>query len=103
MQRVENIVAEGEIALLEQFHLLSLCFQKSSAGEVTESIMMLERVICMLELGVKLLLNASYVLQVNPNMVEKLEDRGMKFVGRSEDGERMEIMELEGILIICIM
>ena len=29
-------------------------------------------------------------------MVEKLEENGMKFVGRSEDGERMEIMELDG-------
>ncbi|GFN89979.1 ctp synthase [Plakobranchus ocellatus] len=34
--------------------------------------------------------------EVNPAVVEELEENGMKFVGRSEDGERMEIMELEG-------
>lgn len=36
--------------------------------------------------------------QVNPELVEQLEAKGMKFVGRSEDGERMEIMELDGEL-----
>ncbi|ESO84275.1 hypothetical protein LOTGIDRAFT_205900 [Lottia gigantea] len=34
--------------------------------------------------------------EVNPTYTEKIEAKGMKFVGRSEDGERMEIMELEG-------
>lgn len=34
--------------------------------------------------------------EVNPSVVEQLEEKGMKFVGRSEDGERMEIMEMEG-------
>ncbi|XP_053396420.1 CTP synthase 2-like [Mercenaria mercenaria] len=34
--------------------------------------------------------------EVNPALVEQFEDKGMKFVGRSEDGERMEIMELQG-------
>lgn len=34
--------------------------------------------------------------EVNPTVVSQLEAKGMKFVGRSEDGERMEIMELEG-------
>lgn len=33
--------------------------------------------------------------EVNPTMVEDFEKRGMRFVGHSEDGERMEIMELE--------
>ena len=33
---------------------------------------------------------------MNPELVDKLEAKGMKFVGRSEDGERMEIMELDG-------
>ncbi|XP_071112433.1 CTP synthase 1-like [Haliotis cracherodii] len=33
--------------------------------------------------------------EVNPKVVEELEKNGMKFVGRSEDGERMEIMELQ--------
>ncbi|CAF0760962.1 unnamed protein product [Didymodactylos carnosus] len=32
---------------------------------------------------------------VNPEFVTELEQQGMKFVGRSEDNERMEIMELE--------
>ncbi|CAG5120051.1 unnamed protein product [Candidula unifasciata] len=34
--------------------------------------------------------------EVNPDMVSAFEKKGMKFTGRSEDGERMEIMELEG-------
>ena len=29
LQKVENIVAKGEIARFEQFLLLSLCFQKA--------------------------------------------------------------------------
>jgi CTP synthase len=32
--------------------------------------------------------------EVNPEMVPKLEDKGLKFVGRDETGERMEILEL---------
>jgi CTP synthase (UTP-ammonia lyase) len=36
------------------------------------------------------------VLQVNPEFVSCLEEKGMRFVGRSEDGKRMEIMELSG-------
>ncbi len=35
-------------------------------------------------------------LQVNPGYIEAFETQGMKFVGRSVDGERMEILELEG-------
>ncbi|KAH3730425.1 CTP synthase 1-like [Dreissena polymorpha] len=34
--------------------------------------------------------------EINPTFVDKYEAKGMKFVGRSEDGERMEILELEG-------
>ena len=37
-------MAKGEIARFEQFHLWSLCFQKSSAAEASESIHMWERV-----------------------------------------------------------
>lgn len=33
--------------------------------------------------------------EVNPNYVEALEQNGMKFPGRSEDGNRMEVMELK--------
>ncbi|KAL1923538.1 uncharacterized protein VTP21DRAFT_8518 [Calcarisporiella thermophila] len=32
--------------------------------------------------------------EVNPEMVARLEENGLKFVGRDEQGERMEIMEL---------
>ncbi|XP_071801606.1 CTP synthase 1-A-like [Asterias amurensis] len=34
--------------------------------------------------------------EVNPRYIEEFESQGMKFVGRSVDGERMEILELEG-------
>ncbi|CAL1528949.1 unnamed protein product [Lymnaea stagnalis] len=34
--------------------------------------------------------------EVNPEVVKNLEEKGMKFVGHSEDDARMEIMELEG-------
>lgn len=33
--------------------------------------------------------------EVNPEVIDELEKNGLKFVGRSTDGERMEIMELE--------
>ena len=32
---------------------------------------------------------------MNPDLVPKLEEHGMHFVGRDETGERMEILELE--------
>ena len=44
MQKVENIVANGEIACFEQFLLLQQYFQKSSAAETTESVYMWEMV-----------------------------------------------------------
>jgi len=34
--------------------------------------------------------------EVNPGYIEKIEAAGMKYVGRSDDGRRMEILELEG-------
>ncbi|KXZ49681.1 hypothetical protein GPECTOR_20g538 [Gonium pectorale] len=34
--------------------------------------------------------------EVNPDLVPKLEEAGMLFVGRDETGERMEILELVG-------
>lgn len=33
--------------------------------------------------------------EVNPKYIEEFENAGLKFVGRSEDNERMEIVELE--------
>ncbi len=33
--------------------------------------------------------------EVNPIYIEAFEEAGMKFVGRSEDNQRMEIVELE--------
>ena len=33
--------------------------------------------------------------EVNPEMVSKFEEKGMMFVGRDDDGKRMEIMELK--------
>ena len=43
-KKVENIVAKGEIANLEQFLLSPWCFQKLSAAKSSESICMGERV-----------------------------------------------------------
>lgn len=34
--------------------------------------------------------------EVGPKYVESLEKSGMKFIGRDEKGERMQIMELPG-------
>ena len=38
LKEVENIVAKGEIARLEQFLLLTECFQKSSAADASGSV-----------------------------------------------------------------
>ena len=38
----------------------------------------------------------AFYLKVNPDHVADFEKNGMKFVGHSEDGQRMEIMELVG-------
>ena len=40
LNKDENIVAKGEIAHHEQFHLLPQCFQKPSAVEASESFCM---------------------------------------------------------------
>ena len=34
--------------------------------------------------------------EVNPRYVQQLEETGMKFVGKDEKGERMQVMELQG-------
>ena len=44
LNKVANIVTVGKNAHNEQFLLLSLCFQKLSAAEASESVCMLERV-----------------------------------------------------------
>ena len=44
MKKVENILANGEIARFEQFLLLPTCFQKMSAAEASESVYMWESV-----------------------------------------------------------
>ena len=36
--------------------------------------------------------------EVNPEYVNTLEKHGLKFVGKSVDNQRMEILELEGVL-----
>ena len=42
--KVENSLTKGEIARYEQFLLLSECFQKASASEVSENVFMWEKV-----------------------------------------------------------
>nr|KJB41852.1 hypothetical protein B456_007G124600 [Gossypium raimondii] len=51
----------------------------------------------------KLYCNAQYVderhrhrYEVNPDMIEVLEEAGLKFVGKDETGKRMEVLELPG-------
>ena len=44
LDKIENIVAKGEIARFEKFLLLSQCFQKSSAADASESVYMRERI-----------------------------------------------------------
>ena len=36
------------------------------------------------------------VLQVNPDLKHHFEGKGLHFVGEDVDGERMEVIELEG-------
>ena len=36
--------------------------------------------------------------EVNPEMIEKLTASGLTFVGRDEKGERMQILELKGVI-----
>ena len=37
-----------------------------------------------------------YFIQVNPAMTQYFEEKGLHFVGQDIDGERMEIVELDG-------
>jgi CTP synthase len=34
--------------------------------------------------------------EINPNYIEQIESKGMKYTGRDSSGRRMEILELEG-------
>ncbi len=34
--------------------------------------------------------------EINPKLVSRFEEKGMRFVGQDVEGERMEIMELSG-------
>ena len=41
--------------------------------------------------------------KVNPEYVKQFEECGMNFVGRDVEGERMEIMEIKGMLhVVCL-
>lgn len=40
--------------------------------------------------------------QVNPTYVHDIETKGMAFVGHDEEGQRMEILELKGNLLVTI-
>lgn len=40
-----------------------------------------------------------FQIKVNPAYVSQIEEKGMKFVGRDVEGERMEIMEIKGMAI----
>lgn len=40
--------------------------------------------------------------QVNPTYVHDIETKGMVFVGHDEEGQRMEILELKGTLLVTI-
>lgn len=35
--------------------------------------------------------------EVNPRFVEKIESRGLRFTGKDEKGERMQVFELKGM------
>lgn len=37
--------------------------------------------------------------EVNPELIERLSESGMAFIGKDEKGERMQILELPGMLI----
>lgn len=40
--------------------------------------------------------NGTVLPQVNPELKDRFEEKGMKFVGQDVEGERMEVVELEG-------
>ena len=39
---------------------------------------------------------STLVFQVNPDLKHHFEEKGLHFVGEDVDGERMEVIELEG-------
>ena len=39
---------------------------------------------------------------MNPSFVEQFEERGLKFVGTDVDGQRMEIIELQGSICYSV-
>lgn len=41
-------------------------------------------------------------MQVNPELKQHFEDKGFRFVGQDVEGERMEVIELDGTWDICI-
>lgn len=43
----------------------------------------------------------SYV-QVNPELKHSFEEKGFHFVGQDVEGERMEIIELDGQFCVCV-
>lgn len=44
-------------------------------------------------------LTFNFTIKVNPAYVSQIEEKGMKFVGRDVEGERMEIMEIKGMVV----
>ena len=40
--------------------------------------------------------DSACISQVNPELKSAFEEKGMKFVGQDVEGERMEVVELEG-------
>ena len=43
----------------------------------------------------------NFAMQVNFNMVESFENKGLSFVGHDEEGKRMEVVELAGTDHLC--
>lgn len=44
----------------------------------------------------RIVLNRLLPLQVNPELKQHFEEKGFHFVGQDVEGERMEVIELEG-------
>ena len=42
-----------------------------------------------------------YRYEVNPEYVKEISSKGLKFVGEDVDGERMEVVELQGHPFFC--
>ena len=45
------------------------------------------------------MVSSTLFAKVNPKYISQIEEKGMKFVGRDVEGERMEIMEIKGMVI----